>query len=122
MRVKPLHFIGSSHDDLRTMPKEVRVEAGYTLYLAQTGDKHPNAKPLKGFGGASVLEAVLDDDGDTYRAVYTVRFAKAVYLLHAFQKKKAKKGVATPKSDLDLVKRRLVAAEAHYRNVYEKED
>jgi len=83
---------------------------GYALYLAQIGKKHESAKLLKGFGGASVLELVDDHDGDTYRAVYTVRFAAAVYVLHAFQKK-SKKGRETPKSDIDIVRRRLRTAE-----------
>lgn len=84
---------------------------GYALRLAQQGDKHPDAKPLKGFGGGSVLEIVEDNDGDTYRAIYTVRFADAVYLLHAFQKK-SKRGAKTPAEDIELVKRRLKVAEA----------
>ncbi len=79
---------------------------GYALYLAQTGLKHPTAKPLKGFGGAKVLEVVEDYQKDTYRAVYTVKFSDVVYVLHAFQKK-SKKGAATPKPDMDLIKRRL---------------
>jgi len=83
---------------------------GYALYLAQIGKKHESAKLLKGFGGASVLELVDDHDGDTYRAVNTVRFAAAVYVLHAFQKK-SKKGRETPKSDIDIVRRRLRTAE-----------
>jgi phage-related protein len=83
---------------------------GYALYLAQIGKKHESVKLLKGFGGASVLELVDDHDGDTYRAVYTVRFAAAVYVLHAFQKK-SKKGRETPKSDIDIVRRRLRTAE-----------
>lgn len=78
----------------------------YALLLAQQGKKHPNAKPLKGFGDASVVEIVEDFDRDTYRAVYTIRFEDAVYVLHCFHKK-SKKGVATPKSDLDLIKLRL---------------
>lgn len=84
---------------------------GRALDAAQRGDKAPNAKPLRGFGGAGVLEIVDDHDGDTYRAVYTVRFAEAVYVLHAFQKK-SKRGVATPKRDLDLIRWRLAAARA----------
>ena len=79
---------------------------GYALHLAQTGLKHPTAKPLKGFGGAKVLEFVEDYQKDTYRAVYTVKFSDVVYVLHAFQKK-SKKGAATPKPDMDLIKRRL---------------
>ena len=75
----------------------------------------PNAKPLKGFGGASVLEIVEDNDGDTYRAVYTVKFPLAVYVLHVFQKK-SKKGMATPKRDLDLIDERLKRAESHYQD------
>jgi phage-related protein len=78
----------------------------YALLLAQQGKKHPTAKPLKGFGDASIVEMVEDFDGDTYRAVYTIRFEDAVYILHCFQKK-SKKGIATPKSDLDLIKLRL---------------
>lgn len=86
---------------------------GYALYLAQLGDKHDHAKPLKGFGGAGVLEVVEDHDGKAYRAVYTVRFATVVYVLHAFQKK-SKKGVATPKSEIELIKKRLEAAAADH--------
>ena len=89
--------------------------SGQTAALseAQLGGKAPYAKPLKGFGGAGVLEIVDDFDGDTYRAVYTVKFAHAVYVLHAFQKK-AKRGIATPKSELDLIERRLKRAKADY--------
>ena len=79
---------------------------GFALYLAQIGDKHPQAKPLKGFGGAGVLEVVEDHDGETYRATYTVRFAHAIYVLHVFHKK-SKRGTATPKADIDLIKKRL---------------
>ena len=86
---------------------------GYALYLAQTGGKSPDAKPLKGFGGSGVLEIVEDHEGGTYRAVYTVKLAGAVYALHAFQKK-SKKGIATPKQDIDLIKERLIRAREHY--------
>lgn len=82
---------------------------GYALHLAQSGGKHPDAKPMKGFTGAGVVEIVERHDGDTYRAVYTVRFEGAVYVLHAFQKK-AKRGIATPKAELDIIERRLAAA------------
>jgi phage-related protein len=109
---KPVFWMGSSRRDLRACPDDVQQTFGYALYLAQLGDKHDQAKPLKGFGGAGVLEVVEDNDGDTYRAVYTVRIAKAVYVLHVFQKK-AKRGIATPKSDLDLIKQRLRAAQEH---------
>ena len=84
---KPLFWIGSSRKDLRGFPLEVRHVAGFALWCAQTGQKHPDAKVLKGFGGAGVLEVVEDHDGNTYRAVYTVKFAGVVYMLHAFQKK-----------------------------------
>ncbi len=87
---------------------------GYALYQAQLGIKAPSAKPLRGFGGAGVLEIVEDHQSDTYRAVYTVAFSEMVYVLHAFQKK-SKKGVATPKPDLELVKKRLKAAEEDYK-------
>ena len=86
---------------------------GYALDFAQQGKKHPDAKPLKGFGGAGVLEIVDDYDGDTYRAVYTVKFSAAVYVLHCFQKK-FKHGIATPQQDLDLIEIRLKRARDHY--------
>jgi phage-related protein len=108
--------MGSSRRDLRKFPEDVKDVMGYALYLAQTGAKHPTAKPLKGFGGAKVLEVVEDYQKDTYRAVYTVKFSDVVYVLHAFQKK-SKKGAATPKPDMDLIKRRLQdAAEYHKAN------
>lgn len=87
---------------------------GYALFLAQTGKMHGDAKPLKGFGGAGVLEVVEDHQGDTYRAVYTVRFEEAVYVLHAFQKK-SKQGRKTPPQEIEMVRRRLKAAEDHHR-------
>ena len=86
---------------------------GFALYRAQLGKKHPNAKPLKGFKGSGVLEIVENFDGDTYRAVYTVKFAERVYVLHTFQKK-SKRGIATPKQDIDLIEARLKRARAHY--------
>ncbi|MBR0930651.1 type II toxin-antitoxin system RelE/ParE family toxin [Bradyrhizobium diazoefficiens] len=119
--MKPLHWIGSSLKDLRDMPEGVRQEAGFAIHMAQKGDKAANAIPLVGFGSAKVLEVVIDDDGDTYRAVYTVKFAQAVYALHVFQKK-AKKGIKTPLHDINLVKARLKAAELHYKENYEKTD
>lgn len=87
---------------------------GYALYQAQLGLKAPSAKPLRGFGGAGVLEIVEDHHTDTYRAVYTVNFSELVYVLHAFQKK-SKKGSVTPKSDIELIKRRLNAAQEDYK-------
>lgn len=110
---KPVRWVGSSREDLRQFPEEVRRRAGGALWDAQLGRRAPYAKPLKGFRGASVLEIVDDFDGNTYRAVYTVRFAGAVYVLHAFQKK-SKRGIATPKVELDLIGRRLERAKEDY--------
>ena len=95
------------------MPGVVQDTFGYALHLAQTGEKHDASKPLKGFGGASVLEIVENHDGDTYRAVYTVRFAESVYVLHVFQKK-SKAGVAAPRQDVDLIRARLKLAAEDY--------
>lgn len=110
---------GSSRDDLRDFPPDVRRVMGQAIDDAQLGTEHPAAKALKGFGGRSVLEIVDDFDRDTYRAVYSVKFAGAVYVLHAFQKK-AKKGIATPRHEIDLIKARLKRAEEHYRATYLK--
>jgi phage-related protein len=111
--VKPVYWIGSSKDDLHGFPNEVCRNIGYALHFAQMGDKHPSAKPLKGFGGAGVLEIVEDHDGDTYRAVYTVKLAGVVYVLHTFQKK-AKRRIATPKQELERIKARLKLAQEDY--------
>ena len=116
---RELHWIGSSLDDLRDFPQPVRAIMGQALDDAEHGGEHPRAKALKGFGGRSVLEIVDDHDDDTYRAVYTVRFRGAVYVLHAFQKK-SRKGIATPQHELDLIQARLKRAEEHYRDNYEK--
>lgn len=107
---KPLAFIGSSKKDLMALPLEVRKFFGHTLDFAQRGGQHEAAKVLKGFGGAGVLEVVESDEGGTYRAVYTVRFQEAVFVLHCFQKK-SKHGIATPKEDIDLIRERLKVAE-----------
>jgi phage-related protein len=112
-RPKPLFWVGSSKKDLKGFPLAVRRITGFALFQAQAGGKHVDAKPLKGFGGAGVLEVVADLEGSTFRAVYTVKFAGAVYVLHAFQKK-SKKGVKTPKAVLDLIRKRLKTAEEHY--------
>ncbi|AOJ32213.1 type II toxin-antitoxin system RelE/ParE family toxin [Burkholderia metallica] len=109
---KPLYWLGSARKDLKAMPEAVQDTFGYTLYLAQTGRKHDQAKPLSGFGSAGVLEIVESEDHGTYRAVYTVKLGNSVYVLHCFQKKSAS-GIATPKPDRDLVRERLKAAEAH---------
>ena len=111
--LKPLFWLGTSRAKLREFPEAVRRAMGFALYLAQAGDKHPDAQPLKGFGGAGVVEVADDYDGETYRAVYTVKLAGAVYTLHAFQKK-SKKGVATPKRDLDLIRTRFRQAREHH--------
>jgi phage-related protein len=111
--LKPVGWIASSLKDLKDFPDEVMDEIGHALYEAQKGGKHVSAKPLKGYKGAGVLEVVEDHDGDTYRAVYTVRFAEVVYVLHCFQKK-SKTGIATPKKDLDLINARLKTAEEKY--------
>jgi len=105
-----ISWIGSSYRDLCDLPEEVRRGFGFALYLAQSGGKHPDAKPLRGFHGAGVLEVVEDHDGDTFRAVYTVRFADAVYVLHVFQKK-SKRGIATPAKEIETIKARLKVAE-----------
>ncbi|MTH47977.1 type II toxin-antitoxin system RelE/ParE family toxin [Intestinirhabdus alba] len=110
--MKPLYWVGSSKKDLQSLPEDVQDIFGYALHLAQAGGKHPQTKPLKGFGGAGVLEVVEDFLGDTYRAVYTVKFGDAVYVLHVFQKKSSS-GIATPKPDMDKIRERLKAAESH---------
>ncbi len=112
--LKPLAWIGSSRDDLRAFPEDARRDIGAALYEAQKGRKPDAAKPLKGFGGAGVLEVIEDHEGDTYRAVYTVRYATAIYVLHAF-KKKSKRGISTPQTDIDLIRRRLKRAEEQHR-------
>ena len=110
---KPLVWIGSTLKDLRAFPEDVKDVIGFALSEAQAGKKHPDAKPLKGYKGAGVLEVVDDFDGDTYRAVYTVKMAGVVYALHAFQKK-SKTGKATDKSDLAMIARRLKLAQEDY--------
>ena len=109
-KLKRLVWVASTKADLNRLPASVIRTFGYALYLAQIGHKHPNAKPLQGFGSAGVLEVVEDWQGNAYRAIYTVRFSQAVFVLHVFQKK-AKRGIATPKSDIKLVARRMNAAE-----------
>jgi len=105
--------VGSTLDDVRAFPVGVREEMGYALHLAQMGDKHVSAKPLKGFGGAATLEICTDYDSDTFRTIYSVKFNDAVYVLHAFQKK-SKRRSSTPKREIELARQRLQKAEAHY--------
>lgn len=112
--VKPVFWITSSLDDLRAFPEEVRQMMGYALWLAQRGEKHADAKPLKGFGGATILEIVEDHGGNTFRGIYTVKFPRAVYVLHAFQKK-SKRGIQTPQQEVNLIRKRLKTAEEHYK-------
>jgi phage-related protein len=109
---RPLRWIGGSRRDYRGFPPELQDSFGFELFLVQTGQHPPSAKPLKGLGGG-VVELAGDFDGDTYRAVYTVRFASAVYVLHAFQKK-SKRGIKTPQSDIELIRRRLKVAETDH--------
>jgi phage-related protein len=108
--LKPIAWLASTKKDLLALPDAVIDTFGYALHLAQSGHKHEQAKPLQGFGSAGVLEIVEDRRGSTYRAVYTVRFAHAVFVLHVFQKKSTR-GIATPKPDLDLIRERLKVAE-----------
>ena len=108
--MRALEFVGSAREDLRAFPQEARIGFGYALYLAQQGEVHPRARPLRGFSGAGVQEIAEDVAGDTYRVVDTVRLRTAVYVLHAFQKK-SKRGRATPRADIELIHRRLVRAQ-----------
>ena len=106
--MKRLVFVGDSHDVLAEFPEPVKQHVGFALYQAQMGGKHVDAKPLRHLG-SGILEVVSDHRGDTFRTVYTVRLAKAVYVLHAFQEK-SKHGIATPQSEIELVKKRLQCA------------
>ena len=115
-RSRPCIFLGSSRKTLNAFPEQVRNRFGYALYRVQCGLEPASAKALKGFGGRAVLELVEDFEGGTYRAVYTVRFAEAVYVLHAFQKKSTS-GIATPKHELDLIRARLREAEAIVKRI-----
>jgi len=118
--LKPLVWVRSSKIDLKKFPRTAQSHLGFALKVAQTGGKHPDAKPMKGFGGASVIEIVEDYDSDTYRAVYTVKFDEAIYVLHAFQKK-SKSGIATPKHHIRLIEERLRRAkELHALRVHDK--
>ncbi len=116
--IKPLEWVGSSKRDLIDFPEQMRKEVGHALHLAQAGEKPANAKPLRGFGGAGVLEVVASYDGNAFRAVYTVKFAKAIFVLHAFQKK-ATRAIETPKVDIELIKQRLNLAAEQYQQLYE---
>lgn len=116
--LRPVFWTGSSREVLKTFPVKVRDRMGYALYLAQLGRKHRDAKVFKNLG-SGVLEIVTRHDGDTYRAVYTVHWPEAVYVLHAFQKK-ARQGRKTPRHDVELIRQRLKAAKRHYEINYGK--
>lgn len=116
---KRVIWMGSSRKDVKHFPEDVKDEIGHALWLAQCGEKHITAKPLKGFGSATVLEIVDDFDTDTYRAVYTVRFERVVFVLHCFQKK-AKRGSGTPRADMHLIRNRLKDAEELYRKLRQR--
>lgn len=115
---KPLFWVGSAKADLLAFPEEVKDGIGMALSVAQFGGKHPNAKPWKG-EGPGVLEIVEDHRGDTFRAVYTVRFGEAIYVLHAFQKK-SPRASKTARTDVELINRRLKAAQEHYETRFGK--
>lgn len=115
--LKQLDFIGSSREGLKEFPEEVRQDIGYALFEVQKGLKPTAAKPLKGFGGAGVLEIIENFVGETYRAVYTVKFQKVVYVLHCFHKK-SKHGIKTPQQDINLIKQRLRVVEEDYIKNY----
>jgi phage-related protein len=112
---KPLHWVGSAKRDYQAFPRAVQSAMGYALGVAQLGGKHPRSKPWKG-EGPGVFEIVEDHRGDTYRAVYTVRFANVVYVLHAFQKKSSR-GIKTPLPDIRLIADRLRRAQDDYDNI-----
>jgi phage-related protein len=119
-QLKPLEWIGSSKKDLKALPDEVMDVFGYALHLAQAGGKHDQTKPMHGFGSAGVLEVVEDFRGNAYRAVYTVRFEERVFVLHVFQKK-SKSGIATPKPDMDLIRKRLKAAASRAKELKDEQ-
>jgi phage-related protein len=118
---KPCIFVGSSRKDLTEFPPPARRNIGHALHTVQSGGEPLSAKALKGFSGRTVLEIVDDFDGDTFRCVYAVRFAGVVYVLHSFQKK-SKKGIATPKREIELIKSRLRDAEELHRARIERGD
>lgn len=110
---KPVKWVGSAKRDLDAMPEDVKDVFGHAIDLAQSGSKHQDAKVMTGFGSAGVLEVIEDDRGDTYRAVYTVKFTGWIYVLHCFQKK-SKRGIKTPQEDMDLIHARLKAAKVDF--------
>lgn len=119
MQRKLIVWIGSSLDELSDFPDEIKRTMGYGLHLAQIGQKPLNAKPLRGFGGATVLEIIDEDPSGTYRAVYTVKYKDVIFVLHAFQKK-SKQGIKTPKAEIDLIESRLKQAQEIYKEIDKK--
>ena len=115
---KGLDFVGSSREDLKEFPDDVKQDIGYALFEVQKGSKPRSAKPLIGFRGAGVLEIIESFAGDAYRAVYTVKFEKVIYVLHCFQKK-SKHGIKASKRDIDLIEQRLRTAEENYKLNYQ---
>jgi len=115
LQIKPLVWLGSSYRDLKNFPPEIQKDVGYALWLAQVGEKHDKTKPLKGFSG--VMEIISGYQTDTYRTVYTVKLGSKLYVLHAFQKK-SKRGIATPKKEIDVIRKRLQEA----RRLAQEED
>ena len=118
---KDCYFIGTAKKELTNFPDSVKLSIGFALFEAQAGREADNVKALKGFGGRGVLEVVEDHDGNTYRAIYTLRFSTAVYVLHAFQKK-SKSGIATAKHEMDLIQKRMKDAEALHKHLSSKGD
>lgn len=114
-------YMGSSLKDMRKLPQDVSEVFNYGFEIAVRGGKHPDAKPCEGFSGSTVLKIVADEKNNTYRAVYTVQFKKAVYVLHVFQKK-SKQGKTTPKKDLDLIQKRLKDAKIDYKERFNGKD
>jgi phage-related protein len=112
--LKPVRWMGSSRRDLKAFPDGPRRDIGQALYAAQCGEEYPSVKALRGFGGRSVLEIVATGQGGTFRAVYTVQFREVIYVLHVFHKK-SKRGIATPRSEILLIRQRLASAQEDYR-------
>lgn len=113
-KLKPLFWLGAAKKDLKAMPRAVQDTFGYALHQAQAGKKHEKAKVLKGFGSASVVEIIEQSGGGTFRAVYTVKFGDATYVVHFFQKKSTQ-GISTPKPDMELIRERLKMLEMHLK-------
>lgn len=119
MNRKPLVWVASSKKDLQDFPDEVKRTMGFGLHEAQISKKPDNAKPLKGFGGADIIEIIDEDVSGTYRTVYTVKFGDAIFVLHAFQKK-SKQGIKTPERDIKLIENRLKQAQVLYKELFSK--